>query len=75
LDDRQDNRVAVVTATPDRVVVEQGSVGCEGAKVEPSSKTTNTNIHLLPEGMEYRLADGKLQGQKERALPRPERPR
>jgi hypothetical protein len=75
LDDRQDNRVAVVTATPDRVVVEQGSVGCEGAKVEPSSKTTNTKVYLLHEGMEYRLADGKLQGQTERTLPRPDRPK
>ena len=33
-----DNRGAVVTATPDRVVAEQGGVWCEGATVEPSSE-------------------------------------
>jgi RNA polymerase sigma factor (sigma-70 family) len=70
-----DNRGAVVTATPDRVVVEQGSVGCEGATAEPSSQSTALNVRMLHEGVEYRLADGKLQGQKERALPRPKRPR
>jgi hypothetical protein len=75
LDEREDNRDAVVTATPDRVVAEQGSVWCEGATVEPSYEIKVVKIRVLHEGLEYRLADGKLQGQKERALPRPERPR
>jgi hypothetical protein len=70
-----DNRGAVVTATPNRVVAEEGGVGCIGATVEPSSETNNVRVRMLRQGMEYRLADGKLQGQKERALPRPERPR
>src|SRR5207302_3154317 len=34
LDELEENRNAVVTATPDRVVAEQGSVRCEGATVE-----------------------------------------
>jgi RNA polymerase sigma factor (sigma-70 family) len=75
LDERLAKRGAVVTATPDRVVVEQGSVGCEGAAVEPSSQTRVVNARMLHEGVEYRLADGKLRGQKERTLPRPDRPR
>jgi RNA polymerase sigma factor (sigma-70 family) len=66
-----DNRGAVVIATPDRVVVEQGSVGCQGATAEPSSQTNAPQFRLLHEGVEYRLVDGKLQGQKERTLPRP----
>jgi RNA polymerase sigma factor (sigma-70 family) len=70
-----DNRGAVVTATPDRVVVEQGGVGCEGATAEPSSQTNALQFRLLREGVEYRLEEGKLQGQKERTLPRPEHPR
>jgi hypothetical protein len=75
LDQRLDNRDAVVTATPDRVVAEQGSVRCEGAAVEPSSETKAVEVRLLHEGVEYRLADGKLRGQKERTLPRPDRPK
>jgi RNA polymerase sigma factor (sigma-70 family) len=75
LNERLDNRDAVVTATPDRVVAEQGSVGCEGAAVEPSSETRNVNVRELHGGVEYRLADGKLRGQKERTLPRPDRPK
>jgi hypothetical protein len=70
-----DDRDAVVTATPDRVVVEQGSVGCQGVAAEPSSQTLAFYIRMLHGGVEYRLADGKLQGQKERILPRPDRPR
>jgi hypothetical protein len=72
---RLDNRDAVVTATPDRVVVEQGSVGCEGVAAEPSSETRALYIRMLHGGVEYRLADGKLRGQKERTLPRPDRPK
>ena len=78
LEEGLDDRDAVVTATPDRVVAEQGSVRCEGAMVEPSSETKATkamNVRLLHQGVEYRLADGKLQGQKERTLPRPDRPK
>jgi hypothetical protein len=75
LNERLDNRDAVVTATPDRMVAEQGSVRCEGAMVEPSSETKAMNVRVLHEGMEYRLADSKLRGQKERALPRPDRPK
>jgi hypothetical protein len=74
-DEPRDNRVGVVTATPDRVVAEQGNVRCEGATVEPSSETKAVNLRVLQEGVEYRLADGKLRGQKERTLPRPDRPR
>jgi hypothetical protein len=74
LDDRWDDREAVITATPDRVVAEQGSVRCEGAAVEPSFETRAVEVRLLHEGVEYRLADGKLRGQKERTLPRPDRP-
>jgi RNA polymerase sigma factor (sigma-70 family) len=74
MDERLNKWDAVVTAAPDRVVAEQGSVGCEGATVEPSSKTANSNVCVLHEGVEYRLADGKLQGQKERTLPMPDRP-
>jgi RNA polymerase sigma factor (sigma-70 family) len=67
-----ENRVAVVTSTPDRVVVEQGGVACEGATAEPSSVTEAYYLRLLHKGVEYRLADGKLEGQKERTLPRPD---
>jgi hypothetical protein len=70
-----DNRGAVVTATPDRVVAEQGGVWCQGAPVEPSSEANPAYFRMLHRGVEYRLTDGKLQGQKERTLPRPERPR
>jgi hypothetical protein len=70
-----DNRGAVVTATPDRVVAEQGGVWCEGATVEPSSEANPRYFRVLHQGVEYRLADGKLRGQKERTLPVPERPR
>jgi hypothetical protein len=70
-----DNRGAVVTATPDRVVADQGGVWCEGATVDPSSEANPVYFRVLHPGVEYRLAEGKLQGQKERALPRPERPR
>jgi hypothetical protein len=75
LDERRGNRDAVVTATPDRVVAEQGSVGCEGATVEPSSDSTAVNVRVLHEGVEYRLAAGTLQGQRERTLPRSDRPK
>jgi ribosomal 50S subunit-recycling heat shock protein len=75
LDGREDNRDAVVAASPDRVVAEQGSVWCEGATVEPSYEIKAVRIRVLHEGMEYRLADGKLQGQKERTLPRPDPPK
>ncbi len=71
----RDNRLGIVTATPDRVVAEQGNVRCEGATVEPSSQTWAVNVRVLHEGVEYRLADGKLRGQKERTLPRPDRPK
>jgi RNA polymerase sigma factor (sigma-70 family) len=74
-DERLNQRDAVVTATPDQVVVEHGNVGCEGAAVEPSCEATVTYIRVLHEGVEYRLTDGKLRGQKERTLPRPERPK
>jgi hypothetical protein len=70
-----DDRGAVVTATPDRVVAEQGGVWCEGATVEPSSEANPAYFRVLHQGVEYRLADGKLQGQKERALPRPDLPK
>lgn len=72
---RQDNGGAVVTATPDRVVVEQGGVWCLGAAVEPSSEGNPHYFRVLHPGVEYRLADGKLLGQKERTLPKPDRPR
>jgi RNA polymerase sigma factor (sigma-70 family) len=68
-------RDAVVTATPDRAVVEEGTVGCEGAAVEPSSETSAHYIRALHQGVEYLLVDGKLRGQKERTLPRPDRPK
>ena len=71
----RDNRVGVVTASPDRVVAEQGNVRCDGATVEPSSQGNPLNLRVLHQGVEYRLADGKLQGQKERTLPRPDRPK
>jgi RNA polymerase sigma factor (sigma-70 family) len=74
-DERLNQRDAVVTATPDRVVVEHGNVGCEGAAVEPSSEARVAYIRVLHEGVEYRLTDGKLWGQKERTLPGPNRPR
>jgi RNA polymerase sigma factor (sigma-70 family) len=74
-DEPRDNRVGVVTATLDRVVAEQGNVRCEGATVEPSSQTKAVNVRVLHEGVEYRLADGKLRGQKERTLPKPDRPK
>jgi hypothetical protein len=69
------NRDVVVTATPDRVVVEQGTVEYEGVTAEPSSEAEPFSLsgRLLDKGVEYRLADGKLQGQKERFLPRPDR--
>jgi hypothetical protein len=70
-----DNRGAVVTATPDRVVAEQGGLWCAGATVEPSSEANPAYFRVLHQGVEYRLTDGKFQGQKERALPGPERPR
>jgi RNA polymerase sigma factor (sigma-70 family) len=72
-----DNRGAVVTATPDRVVAEQGGVGvwCQGATVDPSSEANPAYFRVLHQGVEYRLADGKLQGKKERTLPGPDRPR
>jgi RNA polymerase sigma factor (sigma-70 family) len=70
-----DDRGAVVTATPDRVVAEQGGVWCMGATVEPSSKANPAYFRVLHPGVEYRLADGKLQGQKERTLPRSDRPK
>ncbi len=70
-----DDRGAVVTATPDRVVVEQGGLWCQGAPVEPSSEANPAYFRVLHTGVEYRLADGKLRGQKERRLPGPERPR
>ena len=70
-----ENRCAVVTATPDRVVAEQGGVWCEGATVEPSSEANPAYFRVLQQGVEYRLANGKLQGQKERTLPRPDRPK
>jgi hypothetical protein len=70
----RDNRLGVVTASPDRVVAEQGNVRCEWAAVEPSFETRAVNVHVLHEGVEYRLADGKLREQKERTLPRPGRP-
>jgi RNA polymerase sigma factor (sigma-70 family) len=72
-----DNRGAVVTATPDRVVAEQGGVGvwCQGATVDPSSEANPVYFRVLHQGVEYRLADGKLQGKKERTLPGPDRPR
>jgi RNA polymerase sigma factor (sigma-70 family) len=73
--DRRDNRDAVVTATPDRLVVEQGSVGCMGASVEPSFETPAVNVRELQVGVEYRLVDGKLKGEKERTLPKPDRPK
>jgi RNA polymerase sigma factor (sigma-70 family) len=75
LDDHRDDREVVITATPDRVVAEQGSVRCEGAAAEPSTATRAVEVRLLHEGVEYRLADGKLRGQKERTLPRPDRPK
>jgi hypothetical protein len=74
-DDRRDDRDVVITATPDRVVAEQGSVRCEGVAAEPSTATRAVEVRLLHEGVEYRLADAKLQGQKERTLPRPDRPK
>jgi hypothetical protein len=74
-DERLDNRDAVVTAAPDRVVAEQGSVGCEGVAVEPSYETRAVYVRALHGGVEYRLADGELRGQKERTLPRPDRPK
>lgn len=48
---------SVLTATPDRVVVEQGAASVEGVPLEPSSKVTEGRKvhHLLPEGVEYRL--------------------
>jgi hypothetical protein len=75
LDGHLDQRDAVVTASPDRVVAEQGSVRCEGATAEPNFTTRADNGRLLHEGVEYRLTDGKLRGQKERTLPRPHRTR
>jgi RNA polymerase sigma factor (sigma-70 family) len=69
-----DSRGAVVTATADRVVAEQGGVWCEGATAEPSSEANPAYFRVLHQGVEYRLADGKLLGQKERTLLRLDRP-
>jgi hypothetical protein len=68
-------RRAVVTAAPDRVVVERGMVEYEGVAAKPSSEVQPYSLsgHLLQEGLEYRLADAKLEGQKERSLPGPDR--
>jgi hypothetical protein len=68
---------SVLIATPDRVAVEQGAVSVKGVPVEPSSQVVENHIlhHLIPEGIEYRLQGGKLQGQKERTLPRAVRSR
>jgi RNA polymerase sigma factor (sigma-70 family) len=74
-DGHPDHRDAVVTATPDRVVAEQGNVQCEGATAEPSFKSRVVYARVLHERVEYRLADGKLRGQKERTLPGPDRPK
>ncbi len=68
---------ALVTATPDRVVVEQGGVEYAGVSAEPSSRIGSYVLsgHLLHEGVEYRLASGQLRGQPERTLPAGARPR
>jgi RNA polymerase sigma factor (sigma-70 family) len=71
------NRGAALTATPERVVVEQGAVEFKGVTAEPSSRIHAFSLsgHLLRAGVEYRLAGSKLEGQKERTLPKPDRPK
>ena len=56
------------------VIAEQGGVWCEGATAEPSSEANPAYFRVLHQGVEYRLADGKLLGQKERTLLRLDRP-
>jgi hypothetical protein len=65
------DRSAVITATPERVVVERGPVVVDGVAAEPSTKdpTISFSGRLLHEGVEYRLIDAKLVGQRERSLP------
>jgi RNA polymerase sigma factor (sigma-70 family) len=69
-----DSRGAVVTATTRSAVAEQGGVWCEGATAEPSSEANPAYFRVLHQGVEYRLADRKLLGQKERTLLRLDRP-
>jgi hypothetical protein len=69
------DRSAIITATLERMVVERGPVVVHGVAAEPSSQDPAISFfgRLLRERVEYRLTDAKLEGQKERSLPEPDR--